>query len=102
MLLLALLFRRRKRRMKRKRQFWIHDTIRRRKELGEFHRLVQELRLDSTRFQQYFRMSPSTFDDLVNMVGPYIQKQTTRAAHLSLSVKLDQVSFLLFYALCHD
>jgi len=60
-----------------KRRFWIHDVIRKRSELGEYHRLVQELRLDSTRFQQYFRMTPTKFDELLSLVGPLIQREDT-------------------------
>ena len=60
-----------------KRKFWVHSTIRNRENLGEYSRLVQELRLDSIRFQQYFRMSPSVFEELVNAVGPYIEKMNT-------------------------
>jgi hypothetical protein len=33
-----------------RRRFWVHDVLRRRHQLGEFHRLVQELRFDSERF----------------------------------------------------
>ncbi len=59
------------------RRVWIHEIIRKKQELGEFHRLVQELRLDQQRFLQYFRMSPEAFDNLLHIVGPHIRKQTT-------------------------
>ncbi|CAK6969319.1 zinc finger BED domain-containing protein 1-like [Scomber scombrus] len=39
---------------KRCRRFWVHDILRTRTELGEFHRLLQELRLDDGRFQRYY------------------------------------------------
>jgi hypothetical protein len=60
-----------------RRRTWVHEIIRKRQELGEFHRLVQELRLDQQRFLQYFRMTPETFDNLLHVVGPHIRKQTT-------------------------
>ena len=36
------------------RQYWIHDVLRARQELGEYHRLVHELRSDPQRFRRYF------------------------------------------------
>ena len=60
-----------------RRRTWVHEIIRKRQELGEFHRLVQELRLDQQIFLQYFRMTPETFDNLLHVVGPHIHKQTT-------------------------
>ena len=59
------------------RRSWIHDTLKTRQSLGEYHRLVQELRLDSARFKKYFRMSPSVFDELLSMIGPLISKTNT-------------------------
>jgi hypothetical protein len=75
LLLLLLLHRR----LRRRRTVWIHPILRRRhaQQLGEFHRLVQELRLDEQRFFQYFRMTPETFENLLHIVGPHIRKQTT-------------------------
>jgi len=45
------------------RRYWIHDVLRARQELGEYHRLVHELRSDPQRFRRYFRMSTSQFDE---------------------------------------
>jgi hypothetical protein len=50
-----------------RRRTWVLEIIRKRQELGEFHRLVQELRLDQQRFLQYFRMTPETFDNLLHV-----------------------------------
>jgi len=60
-----------------RRAIWIHDTIRKRRQLGEYHRLVSELRRDSFRFKMYFRMSPTVFDQLLALVGPTIQKTSS-------------------------
>jgi len=46
----------------RPRRFWVHDVLRRRDDLGEYARLVQELGLDSDRLYRYFRMSTEQFD----------------------------------------
>jgi len=50
---------------KQRRHVWIHEVNSRRNALGEYHRLVQELRLDKSRFKQYFWMTPSVFDELL-------------------------------------
>uniref|UniRef100_A0A3B1IG47 Zgc:194221 n=1 Tax=Astyanax mexicanus TaxID=7994 RepID=A0A3B1IG47_ASTMX len=44
---------------------------------GEFHRLVQELRLDDDRFQRYFRLDRNQFDSLLGKVGPRISRMDT-------------------------
>ncbi|XP_046862866.1 protein ANTAGONIST OF LIKE HETEROCHROMATIN PROTEIN 1-like isoform X2 [Xenia sp. Carnegie-2017] len=75
--ILLLLRQRRKRRNKYKKRFWIEDILKRRKELGEYHRLIQEMRLnDPESFYQYFRMTPSRFDLLLGLVGPYLKKNS--------------------------
>ena len=51
------------------RRYWIHDVITRPDELGEYHRLVLELRHDPERFRRYFRMSTSQFDVLLDLIG---------------------------------
>ena len=61
---------------KKKRQ-WVHPTNEMRSELGEFHRLVQELKLDKERFHCYFRMSQEQYGHLVDVVGPKLYRQTT-------------------------
>ena len=65
------------RRLRRRRTVWIHPILGQMQQLGEFHRLVHELRLDEQRFFQSFRMRPETFENLLHIVGPHIRKQTT-------------------------
>ena len=76
-LLIFSYFHTRRRTVRQRRAVWIHDTIRKRRQLGEYHRLVNELREDSFRFKMYFRMSPTVFDQLLALVGPTIQKKNT-------------------------
>ncbi|KAK6482916.1 protein ALP1-like [Huso huso] len=45
--------------------------------IGEFHRLVQELKLDGARFRHYFRMSTTQSEDLLQIVGPHLYKNRT-------------------------
>ncbi|XP_034097002.1 protein ANTAGONIST OF LIKE HETEROCHROMATIN PROTEIN 1-like [Gymnodraco acuticeps] len=60
------------------RRCWVNTILRKRLQRGEYHVLVQELRLDGVLFQQYFRMSKDAFDELLGKVGPLIAKADTR------------------------
>lgn len=68
----ALILHRRKRR-----GIWVHNINKKRKDLGEYHRLVSELSLDGDRFKAYFMLSREQFRDLMGMIGPAISKQGT-------------------------
>ena len=39
------------------RRFWVHPILQRRSRQGEYHSLVQELRLDAVLFKKFFRMT---------------------------------------------
>ena len=67
-----------KRKVKGKRRWWVHDIIQKRKEYGEYHRLVKELELDEERFYQYFRMSKDQFKLILDLVEPHITKTDTQ------------------------
>ena len=60
------------------RRWWVHPILRTRNQRGEYHALVQELRLDALLFHQYFRMPPDHFDELLGKVGPLITVADTR------------------------
>ncbi len=62
---------------RRRRRVWVHEILRRHEELGGFHRLVLELRLDRERFQRYFRLDIQQFDSLLMKIGPLIAMQST-------------------------
>ncbi|KAL2086466.1 hypothetical protein ACEWY4_017525 [Coilia grayii] len=76
-LVLALLYWRR--RQGRTRRMWVNKYVKLRESLGEFHRLVGELRLnDGEDFREYFRLSRCQFDDLLHRIGPRLTKTNTR------------------------
>lgn len=79
-LLLVLHLRRRKRRrLKYLKRFWVRPLFLRREQLGEFYQLVQEMRReDHESYFAYFRMLPSHFDYLLSLVTPFINKSNTR------------------------
>lgn len=65
-------------RNKRSTRTWVHDINTKREELGEFRRLVQELRNDSKRFHMYFRMTIEQFDYIHELIKSDIFKQNTQ------------------------
>ncbi|XP_065665346.1 uncharacterized protein LOC136086784 [Hydra vulgaris] len=63
---------------KNKKRFWVRKVYAERLQKGEFHLLVQDLRLhDQEYFFKYFRMSPTTYEELLSFVAPVIVKQRT-------------------------
>uniref|UniRef100_A0A3B3T7M1 DDE Tnp4 domain-containing protein n=1 Tax=Paramormyrops kingsleyae TaxID=1676925 RepID=A0A3B3T7M1_9TELE len=46
---------------KKRRIVWVHPILQKRKKHGEFHQLIQELRLDNGRFKAYFRLDKDHF-----------------------------------------
>ena len=77
------------------RRVWVHDILRTRTQLGEYHHLLQELRLDDGRFQRYFRLTLAQFEDLLARVGARISRMDTNyrrsipaAERLSICLRL--------------
>ena len=66
------------RRARVKKRVWVRKINMKRHERGEYHALIQEMRLsDSESFYKYFRMTPGRFDELLCTVDPTITRQTT-------------------------
>ncbi|XP_076737039.1 uncharacterized protein LOC143415623 [Maylandia zebra] len=70
--LLYVLWRAEQQRKRHPRRTWVHQVLQRHEQFGEFHHLLQELRLDDGRFQRYHRHSLGQFEDLLSLVGPSI------------------------------
>ena len=70
LLFLAFLYRRRRRRLcTSNRRFWVRQIFTKRREQGEFHNLIHEMRLvDPESHFSYLKMSKYTFDDLLRNV----------------------------------
>ncbi|XP_027132170.1 uncharacterized protein LOC113745002 [Larimichthys crocea] len=56
---------------------WVHSLNQQRRRQGDFYHLVAELRLDSQRHHQYFRMSAEQMDELLALIGPEVTRQST-------------------------
>ena len=64
---------------KNKKKCWVRKIYAERKEKGEFHLLVRDLKLhDHEYFFKCFRMSPENFEKLTSWCSPYLVKATTR------------------------
>ena len=73
-----MLARRRRRRRRQIRNVWVRDWITRRPEQGLYDRLMVELRNEDPRsFQNFMRMPPAMFDEIVQRLTPRITKKTT-------------------------
>ena len=60
--------------IKREHRYWIHDIISNRVVYGAYHHLVRELELDSRKHHEYFLLSLSQMEIVLNYVGPKIEK----------------------------
>lgn len=74
-LLLALLLLRRNERRTHVKRFWVRDIFKNRRNQGAYHNLLQEMRLtDTEKYFNYLRMSSVTFQSLLNIVGPKLNR----------------------------
>ncbi|CAH1987015.1 unnamed protein product [Acanthoscelides obtectus] len=66
-----------RRKKQRNRQIWVHPLLESRYLEGAFFVLFQQLKEDETKFLNYFRMSVSSFDELLQRVQTQLQRQDT-------------------------
>ena len=62
---------------RRKKRKWVHEINVERKDFGEFHTLMPELRQDEKRFYIYFRMPTECFDEILSLIKEDITKMDT-------------------------
>ena len=62
---------------RRKKRKWVHEINVERKEFGEFHTLIPELRQDEKRFYIYFRMPSECIDKILSLIKEDITKMDT-------------------------
>ena len=68
----------RRRRRRRNRTVWTRDWIKNRMKQGAYHQLLQELRLtDKPSYQHFLRMDIESFEEILEVISPLIQKQDT-------------------------
>ncbi len=83
----AYVYIREKKLKKRSRRWWVHPINERRDELGEFSKLIHELRLHDDRFRKYFRMTVGEYDTLLLKIGPSLEK---KGSNFRLSISTNQ------------
>ncbi|KAM7311119.1 uncharacterized protein ISCGN_008026 [Ixodes scapularis] len=74
----SLILRRRRARKARRSRFWVRPSWRFRNTEGQASALLPRLRArDEGYFRDFLRMPPSTFDTLLGLVGPKIERKVT-------------------------
>lgn len=87
--IIILLLLRRRRRKKANRKFWVRQIFAERKQKGEYHLLIKEMRLvDNELFFRQFRMNPTKFEELLSYVAPEIIKSSVKREPISPSERL--------------
>lgn len=66
------------RRRRKIRRYWQHPLMAQRSREGAYSLLMSQLRGDESKFFNYFRMSMSTFDELLKLLEKDLKKQDTR------------------------
>ena len=74
--------------VKRKHRFWIHPILLKRKTLGSYHSLVQELQLHGNKFKEYFRVNVNQFEDILRIIVPQLKKRRVTREPISPAKKL--------------
>lgn len=57
-----------------RRKYWVNELYTRRNEESEYVKLLDELRQQPRKFFEYFRMSLSTFEYILNRIKPRIER----------------------------
>lgn len=81
------LIQRRKRIKKRKREYWVHPIYSNRLLQGKFYTIHSKLLDFPEKFFSFYRMSITSFNELVKLIGPSISKQDT---HLRLAIPAEE------------
>jgi len=53
-------------RAKRRKRLWVHPLVSQRLLKGQFHKLYEDLRIHPKKFFGYFRMTFSSFDEIIH------------------------------------
>ena len=69
---------RRLRRIKRReRRWWVHPLNAVRLDEGQYHTIMDKLNTDPDKLYDYFRMSQTSFKELLDLLEPHIKKKDT-------------------------
>ncbi|XP_011707975.1 PREDICTED: uncharacterized protein LOC105462824 [Wasmannia auropunctata] len=77
-----------KRRNYRKKRYWINPIFKERYNHGFYHAIFPVIILEEARFRNYFCMIPAQFEELLNLVAPFIMKKTIIREPISAAERL--------------
>jgi hypothetical protein len=60
-----------------RKRLWVHPLVSQRLLKGQFHKLYEDLRIHPKKVFGYFRMTCSSFDELLSMIRPKITYRNT-------------------------
>lgn len=63
------------------RKYWVHPINEDRERSGQFKHFFEKIRCYPEKFFDYYRMSISSFDELLEILRPFITKTTTILRH---------------------
>jgi len=61
----------------RKKRYWVAPLLEDRKLHGFYHAIFPNIVLEDSIFRNYFRMTATQLEDLLQIIGPSLSKQTT-------------------------
>lgn len=72
----------------REKQYWVAPIFKDRLEHSFYFASMPKLILEDKRYHSYFRMSATKFEELLNIVGPHLQKQDVVRASITPAERL--------------
>jgi len=81
----------RRRKRRRNRVIWVRQWISNRDTFGAYNNLMTQLRnCDSSSFTNFVRMDMATFDELLQLVTPLIQRQEAQDTHFRQAIPVGE------------
>ena len=83
-LILRMLKRKNKRR---KHRYWVKEWLMKRDKYGAYHQLIKELQLDTSSYCNFLRMDSSSFEELLQKVGPKMRQAIPAGERLAVTLR---------------
>jgi len=71
-----------------RKRYWINLIFIERYNHGFYHAIFPVIILEEAQFRNYFRMTPTQFEELLNSVAPFITKETAIREPISAAERL--------------